>query len=167
MQYEITPAQLSHFRKKGEITFEALFDDSVRKAISHFRQGEDLFRTEEKIRSVVLNTSVGKLIFELLGKKPIRLLHDAIVQNQTLDLSHLCFQGVLIGALFPFSDNVITFFSVDHPIEVTEPALLAVYGENNARYVLHEQDPNSSRLKKLGYAYGDRLKIEDFPYVHR
>lgn len=167
MQYEVTAAQLNHFKKNGEISFEAVFDDSVRKAISIFRQGEDLFRREEKIRSVVQSPKIGKLIYELIGKKPIRLLHDAIVQKQTIDLNHFCFQGVLIGVLFPFAENIVTFIALDRPKEVIEPALLAVYGESNARYVLHEQDPNSSRLKKLGYVYGDRLKIEDFPYVYR
>jgi len=167
MQYEITAAQLNHFKKEGEITFESLFDDSVRQVIANHQTGEDLFRKEAKIRSIVLNPKIGKLIYELIEKRPIRLLYDRIVEKSTIDLNHLSFQGVLIGVLFPFSENTITFFSVEHPKEIEEPALLVVYGATNARYVLHEQDPNTARLKKMGYTYGDRLKTEDFPYIYR
>ena len=104
---------------------------------------------------------LGHLIFQLVHKKPIRLLFDRVVENGEVSLES-CFQGALLGILF--TPTHITFFKT--PQHVTERSLLALYGGLESDFI-HSDDPFSAQVKQRGYTYGDALKADDYPLIYR
>jgi len=66
------------------------------------------------------------------------------------------------------------FFSAKIPVDWSslwlcpgDRFLLIVYADPRSRYVARAEDPHQHALKKLGYAFGDRLKHQHHPIVYR
>lgn len=167
MNFELTASHEKYFGLNGVISFEEVLTSEDLDYLATLKKGYDLWRNDKRMEKIVLNKDIGKLIFALTQKRPLRLLFDRIVTNETIDLGQLSFQGVVIGVLISLNDGLVTFFSLDKQMHVESPQLFIAYGESNVRYIFCEADPHAPRLKRMGYAYGDRLKAEDFPYLYR
>ena len=144
MRYEITQGQLAHFRNNKMILFEESFSNP---------------------QKLARNRELGFILFQLTEIRPIRFLFECPVNNETIDLSKSSFQGVIAGVLL--TSSTLTIFAPDHPLPVTEPATLLVYGECNSLFTCRREDPMDAVLKSQGYTYGDLLNNDNYPLIYR
>lgn len=164
MQVEITAKQLNHFREFGVLALENVIDEKTFETIKNCRVKLDAWRYDEIIYKGVASKLVGQVIFELVKKRPIRILTDSIVENETVEASHMPFQGIMMGAVIPFEENLVTFFTPEKSMTIAEKSYVVVYGENNARFVMRDEVTSlTKQMKDLGYSFGDRLKTKNFP----
>jgi len=66
----------------------------------------------------------------------------------------------------PQSQGSGCFISGELPIDFSKlnaPLLLIVFAGERARYHYQEKDPHIHKLKKLGYAFGERITVETHP----
>lgn len=167
MRYDIPASELSLFEKNHEISFESFFSLDEHEILSHPKQGRFLFQKEEAIKKILTQHKLGETLFQLAKKRPIRLLVDWVEKKGKIDFSKISFQGIMIGIIVPHDQNLTTFFSSEVLPEITTPSYVALFGESNALYIHNPKDPHTHDLKYQGYVFGDRLKIEDFPFVYR
>ena len=78
------------------------------------------------------------------------------------------------GSLFPVEAGHMTFFTAQANIDFSELSkregqefLLIVYAEKTTLYVANEKDPHWHGLKRLGYVFGDRVRDNLHPVLHR
>ncbi len=165
MRYEVTQSQLAYFEKNKNILFEDFFPPATTAIISTFSAGYDLWRNHPEIKKMTCYKELGDLLSQLTGVKPIRLLFDRIVKDETIDLMTSSFQGVVAGVVvYPTS---LAIFSAETPFLVEEKGLLIAYGELEAVFAYRENDLYAARLKKQGYTYGDALSTDDYPLIYR
>lgn len=165
MRYEVTQSQIAYFEKNKTILFEDFFPITVSDSTRKYRSGFDLWRKDVEIKKIALNRELGTILFQLTGIRPIRLLYDQIVENETVDLTESPFQGAFIGVLILPTSLVI--FSSELPFTVEDRSLLIVYGELNSVFTFKEKSPFTAPLKKQGYNYGDSLNSDDYPLIYR
>ncbi len=165
MRYEVTQSQLSYFEKNKSILFDDFFPKDTCKILQKFPFGYDLWRTHPEIKKMACNKELGEVIFQLTSSKPIRLLFDRIVENETIDLTSSSFQGILAAVLV--TPHAIEIFAKDLPIKASDRSLLIVYGTIDSLFKFVENEPYAAFLKKQGYTYGDSLKSDDYPLIYR
>lgn len=122
---------------------------------------------------------------ELLGARTLLLNPQTNLEEMS------CLQGTLCGviiclssakqpferaptSLFPSEPGHITFFTSQANLNLSELSqrdgqkfLLIVYAEKTTLYIANEKDPNWHGLKRLGYVFGDRVKDNLHPVLHR
>lgn len=165
MRYEVTQSQIHYFETHKTILFEDFFSTDATKAFQKFPFGYDLWRTHPEIKKMACNKELCEIIFQLTSMKPIRLLFDRIVENETVDLTLSSFQGILASVVV--SSKGIEIFSSEMPIVALERSLLLVYGTIDAVFKFTSTDPFANVIKKQGYTYGDPLKTDDYPLIYR
>lgn len=165
MRYEVTQSQIAYFTKNKTILFEDFFPITVNDSTHKYTSGFDLWRKHPEIKKIALNRELGTILFQLTDIRPIRLLYDQIVENETVDLTKSPFQGAFIGVLILPTSLII--FTSELPFTVEERSLLIVYGELNSVFTFKEKSPFTARLKKQGYNYGDALSSDDYPLIYR
>lgn len=166
MRIDITAQQYTSFQNNKEITFGKFFSDDELTIARSCNAKRNNFRTNPLVKKLLLRKDIGLIIHELTKSPQVRLLEDQIVQNTTLSLPNLAFQGILIGVLIDLETKEVVFFHPEKEIVVENKSLVAIYGQGNALYVQNDQDPSGHELKKLGYCFGSRLKPSDFPFIY-
>jgi len=165
MRYEITQAQTAFYEKNKEILFEDFFPLTVTDAIKEFSPGYDLWRKHPEIKKMATSVELGTILFQLTHTRPIRLLFDRIVENETVNLKETSFQGAIAGVII--SGSSITIFSPELPFKVEGRALFLSYGELKSVFTFRENDLFAASLKRQGYTYGDALNSDDYPLIYR
>ncbi len=159
-----------------------------------FRVGHDLWRHDTAFRKCALSYQQFNLAAELFKKPTLHLAFDQLLRTTTLpgfpgrvpaSLHQVSSIAPLAGALlfhlsaapppseliprrpengmFLSPDLIIPwqlFFELPH-----QSYLLIVYAPPGARYILQKNDPHTHSLKKLGYAFGDKLQAEHHPLL--
>lgn len=165
MRYEVTQSQIQYFENNKSILFEDFFPKDACMSFQKFPFGYDLWRNHAEIKKMACNKELGEIIFQLTSIKPIRLLFDRIAEDEVIDLSTSCFQGILTAVVV--SSSGIEIFSKEKPISVKERSLLIVYGTIDAVFKFIKNDPYAAYIKNQGYSYGDPLKSDDYPLIYR
>lgn len=166
MKYEITDHQFRKFQESYEVTFYEFLAEEKLGLLCDLPLGKDIWRHNPVLKQMICSRSIGKLIADLTKEPQIRVLMDLCAENTTIDLSKISFQGALCCAVFSPLDGSLTVYKTELPAEIAEKSYVVIYGKGNSRYVINENDPDSARLKKMGYVFGDRLKVEDFPFAY-
>jgi len=166
MRIDITAKQHAQFTTNGEISFGNLLTEEERLTLSQLTIGRNLWMKNAKIKKILSNRSIVEIIHELTGASQIRLLFDAYIEKGEVDISKICVQGILFYILICIETGAITFIEKEKISAITKPTFLAIYGKAESIYIFNELDPHTHELKKFGYAFGDRLKPADFPFVY-
>lgn len=79
------------------------------------------------------------------------------------------------SSLFPHRPGNVTYFAPEEQIDFAELSalgskgqfLMVVYVAKTTLYIMQNRDPHVHALKQLGYAFGDRLRDNIHPIIHR
>lgn len=147
--------------------------------------GRDLWRVNESLKTMVRCRPIVNVVSQLLNEKLIRLCYDQYLPkirseyrewtDGTASLRSLSsYRGKSCAVLIPLSEQGNALFvNPDWKLELNEwidveiPHYLIYYTTLGAHFILNKQDPGSSRMNRLGYLNGDRLKEEINPIVHK
>lgn len=184
-----TPDQIEAINQEIHAVLAKRGGKEWRTAQELFTLGRDLWRDSPQFNKIVNQRKVAGIASELVDRKPLRLGYDQYLASPLpypakISLQQIsCIQGVLCGVLisladapaanplFPSKAGDVTYFHSDFELPwdqiVDQAFLLIVYTEERALYILQEGDPHKYALKKLGYAFGDRLKDKLHPIVYR
>lgn len=161
-----------------------------------YRSGRDVWRSDATLRKQIFSHSLAHLAADLFKKPTLHIAFDQLLRTgqkpgfsnllpsslQSISSIQPIAGAVLIhlsgpplpsefvpsspeNVMFLSSDLVIPwelFFQLPH-----QSYLLIAYAPPKAIYVLEKKDPHTHALKKLGYAFGDRLQQAHHPIVFR
>jgi hypothetical protein len=168
MSYEISASQVSELKKTGRVQFVDFITETEVAILKHPKKERDSFQECPLSKKILSNHDLGKLLYELLHKRPIRLvMSKKIKANDRCDLLHISIDEVYLGMFLSFEDKSVLFFTKEFIPHFESEGILAVYGEARARYIKKEEDPESVYLLKQGYASGDKLLTSKFPFVYK
>jgi len=150
----------------------------------HLLEGRDLFREDPALHQATHLSRWGHIAASLFDKKRLKLAYAQYFPcfAKTASLEEISsFTGICGGGLLNLSKTVsselsiipkafgsATFFKPTLQIAFSElnfPLLLFAFADERARYKYQESDPHTHLLKKMGYAFGDRLTIETHPFI--
>ncbi|MCH9624790.1 MAG: hypothetical protein S4CHLAM27_12270 [Chlamydiia bacterium] len=116
----------------------------------------------------MVNRELGNLLFEMIKKRPIRLVHSKKLSKHTFfSLEDISIDEVYLGMFLSYTDRTVQFFTKDYIPEFETDGMVVVYGEARARYIQKAEDIDGSYLLKQGYASGDKLATKDYPLVYK
>lgn len=168
MGYEISASQVSELTKTGRVQFVDFITDEDVSILIHSQGTRDSFQKCPLSKKILVNRSLGKLLFDILLKRPIRLVMSKKVEaGDRCDLTTISIDEVFIGMFLSFEDKSVVFFNKDFIPEFESAGMIAIYGEARARFIKKDEDPESVYLLKQGYASGDKLDTAKFPFVYK
>lgn len=168
MGYEISAKDLSEFTKTGQVSFVDFITSDQIQILKHGQSVRDSFLHCPLTKKIFTKRDLGKLLFEMIEKKPIRLVFSKkITKQQTLILEDIAIDEIYIGMFLSFKDGSVLFYNKDVEPEFEDDGIVVAFGEARARYLPKEEDKENSYLLKMGYAAGDKLKTKDFPLVYK
>lgn len=188
MRYSIANQQINFYVEHNYIEFEeiipeelilacreefsSLINDKDPKTI--YLQGRDIWRKSNSFKKIATNKNLASIVQQLCKRTKLRLAFDQISlcnleEDKPLE-SLFSFQELECVVVFYLDskENNCTFINPKHPFIPKEDCsflYMIGYAPFKTLYVLNEQDVNTHYLKKLGYAFGDRLKEEFHPIV--
>ncbi len=146
----------------------------------------DLWRTDDRIKKIVLRPTLAEVASNLSKKYPIRigydLLIDGPISEKSLNLIEMSsIRKVVCGLVIQLSnydgeDPIVPkkkgsgiYFNPFFPLSFPEGChlLLIAYAADVAIYIPEKRDPNLHALKKLRYGFGDHLRSETHPIVYK
>ena len=161
-----------------------------------YRVGHDLWREDETLRKKILSHTFAEIGAELFKKPSLHIAYDQLFrtgskpgfpQKLPSTLNEISSIYPLAGALLIHlsgpkapselipsrHENIMylspemmipweLFFQLPH-----QSYLLIAYGIPESIYLLQKKDPHTHSLKKLGYAFGDRVKHDRHPIIYR
>ncbi|MCH9811476.1 hypothetical protein K0U07_01785 [bacterium] len=168
MGYEISAKDLTEITKTGTVTFAEFLSEEEVAILKHSGNTRDSFQNCPLTKKILTKRDLGKLLFEILEKKPIRLVFSKnISPPATFPLEDLSIDEVFIGMFLSYEDGSVTFFTKEATPELTDAGMMVVYGNARARFLPKEADKESSFLLKKGYASGDKLETKDYPLIFK
>lgn len=179
MRYVVTSEQFDHFHQMGFIDFEAFFRKSdidlltqlLDAALEKVPTGRDLQREDPTLTKALKSSKFRQIATQLFRKNRLRI---GLTQYST------CFEGTasikeisplsetLGGCLIHLKSGGVTFYDERFPIDFSsfeKPSLFILISSDKARYQYAEKDPHTHLLKKLGYAFGDRITNDTHPLL--
>jgi hypothetical protein len=159
-------------------------------------QGRDLWRDSPPLKTLLLSRKISSLALELTGKPALHLALDQLfspsfsLARATKLKDLFCIQGLAcllvcrlqptafsfpaqpsLGLLpFPHSPGSLLIVQphvlIDWPSSPLELYVVG-YAFPSAVFIQNSNDPTSSRLRQLGYNFGDPLKNELHPVVRK
>lgn len=193
MRYTITSTQIEYFRKEGHIEFQPFLKTEESKILKNLLDeakiktpsGRDLERENKPLGKALQLSRLGQIASQLFNKKRVVLgltqyfpkfhkvcsLDDLSTVTETVGCALLNLSNEPLPGLsyLPIEQGDIGFYSNRFPIDFTSlelPVLFIVFTEENVRYKFQQNDPETHFLKKLGYAFGDRLMQNTHPLIH-
>ncbi len=168
MGYEISASQVSEFTKTGKVQFIDFITENQVSILKHAQGDRDSFQKCPLSKKILVNHDLGKLLFEILLKRPIRLVMSKKVKaGDICDLEKISIDTVYLGMFLAFDDKSVLFFNKEFTPKFECEGIVAIYGEARARYIKKEEDPDNVYLLKQGYASGDKLLATKFPFVYK
>ena len=168
MGYEISAKDLSEITKTGKVTFADFLSEREATILSHSGDKRDSFQTCPLSKKILTKKALGTLLFEILEKRPIRLVYSKNVTGETtFPLERLSIEEVYLGMFLSYKDHSVTFYTKEATPDLEGPGMLVFFGDARARFLLKEEDSERSYLLKKGYASGDKLETKDYPLVFK
>jgi hypothetical protein len=168
MGYEISSGQLTELTKTGTVTFADFITEMEGQILSHSPGTIDSFQKCPLTKKIFVNRGIGNLLFEMIKKRPIRLVHSKkLAKNTFFSLEDVSIDQVYLGMFLSYTDRTVEFFTKDYVPEFETDGIVVVYGEARARYIQKDEDVDGSYLLKQGYASGDKLATKDYPFVYK
>ena len=168
MGYEISASQLTEIAKEGFTVFKDFITEEEASILKNSSPVRDSFQQCSLTKKIVLKRDLGKLLFEIIGKRPIRLvMSKKTAPMESIYLKDISIEEIYIGIFFSFEDFTATFFKKDLEMEMPSSGFLALYGDARARYMQKEEDKDKHYLLNKGFASGDKLDSERFPLIYR
>jgi hypothetical protein len=168
MKFEITVKQINYYKVHKELAFEQVLDSAVYALISGLTNRVNLWRISDPVKIAISGDLIGQIIHELAKKKPIRILYDAVIEQGEFCALDLPFQGALMTLVVPLDEEVVNFVAADKPVLISKKSYIVVYGEANSRFMIREEKSEFvAEMKKMGYASGDKLKQDEFPFIYK
>jgi hypothetical protein len=167
MKNAITAQQLVHFRKEGHIRFENFPANFPPLQALGAEDKRDLWRRDPSLKKWILRT-LAPIALELTGKKSLRLACDQWIDAKlTGKMKELfCFQGLAI-----ICSLTQEFLDLYEPSSLASllpiDSYLVAFGLENTQFVDNWRDPYVPQLKKMGYAFGDKLEAKFHPSIYK
>lgn len=176
MRYTITTSQLSYFETEGFVELEGLYtEDEMKELKSLFSlahqvnaSGRDLERENPPLTAALHLPKLGQIANQLTNVKPLRLAFTQLYPPFSVKGLHAVssISELVVGVLLDPETGAALFLSPKAEIDLTGFLLIGI-AKATARYVLQENDPHTHLLKKLGYAFGDKLLDATHPLIAR
>ena len=185
MQMHLTAQQLRLYAQCGWIEFEEFLTKEACQELlqeierilqkrkgATYQAGRDLWRESEKLQQTFCSKLFSAAVSTLSGKKPLQLACDQWIPEgialSPLNMqAHLSMQGLVCGCLLSLEGEKagrVRFCHPDRlPLFEKQPQLLIAYGSLQTVYIHNPLDPSNTRLKELGYSFGDRLRPKTHP----
>jgi hypothetical protein len=168
MGYEISASQLTELVKEGFVVFKDFITKNDMEILENSKVERDSFQKCPLTKKILLNRDLGKLIFEIIGKRPIRLvMSKKIFSMDSIFIKNISIEEIYIGVFFSFEDLTATFFLPFVEMEMPCSGFLALYGDSRARYIQKEEDIEKHYLLSKGFASGDKLDSARFPLIFK
>ncbi|MCH9622124.1 MAG: hypothetical protein S4CHLAM20_15590 [Chlamydiia bacterium] len=168
MTYEISASLLIEIKKTGKVVFADFITETQIQILSHHADERDSFQICPLTKKILANRALGKLIYEIIEEKPIKLVMSKKVhKGEVFSIKDISIETVYIGVFFPFDGSGTMFFMPDHLPDFETDGLVALYGDARARYMQKEHDPDMGYLITKGYAGGDKLKSSEYPLIYK
>ncbi len=187
MGFGLTKEHHDFFHHHHYVEFEDLLTpkevDGIEDAIGSTKH--DLWRTDGRIKKVVLSPSLAEVASNLSKIRPLRIGYDMLidgpVSKEPLNLIEMSsIRKVVCGLVIQLSrydgeDPIVPkkrgsgiFFNPFFPLSFPEGChlLFIAYAADIAIYIQEKRDPNLHALKKLDYGFGDRLTSTTHPIVY-
>lgn len=141
-------------------------------AESLYMIGRDLWQDSKELKETFCSKLFSAAASTLAGKKPLQLACDQwIPQEKVLSPlnmeAHLSMQGLVCGCLLSLDGDKAGHVRFCHPDRLPlfekQAQILIAYGSLQTVYIHNPADPNNSKLKDLGYNFGDRLLPKTHP----
>ena len=168
MGYEISASQLTEITKYGIGTFVDFFTEQEAQILKHGDGKRDSFQRCPLTKKIVTSRDLGKLLFEITNKRPIRLVMTTKVSaGEIFYAKDISIEEIYLCIYYSFEDLTAQFFLSDYEIEFPDNGFVALYGDARARYMQKDFDDNRQFLLNQGYSSGDKLKTESYPFVFK
>ena len=168
MGYEISASQLTEITKTGAVAFSSFLSEKEIQILKHSNGVRDSFLRCPLTKKIFIHRDLGKLLFEIIEKRPIRLvMTKKVSEKESFDLSKISIEEIYIAIYFSFNNTETIFFTKDYIPIFEEEGIIAIYGDARARYVKKEEDLDNAYLLKNGYSSGDKLIISQYPFIFK
>ncbi len=192
MRYTITSQQFDYFREEGHIQFQDLFTPeeagSLKVLLDELNNetGRDLQRGNLPLQKAMQLSRLGQALSGLLDEQMLQLAFtqyypcykkvatleeiSSITEVCSCALINLSYDELPELDYLPAEVGDVGFYKETFPIDYTQldlPFLLIAFAKKNARYKLQKNDPHTHTLKKLGYAFGDRINSDTHPTISK
>lgn len=168
MKTALLAQQFAYFRMTGHVRLEdfPLEFAEIKTVAEKAKSPHDLWRDAPFLKKLIVR-SFGPIALELTKKSSLRIGCDLWVQEK-LEAKKLedlfCFQGVAC-IFFLSEDSGIDIFDPLSEAALPEEGYLVLFTLENGVLIDNPKDPFVSKIRNLGYGYGDRLKNEFHPLI--
>ncbi|MDJ0651416.1 MAG: hypothetical protein QNJ27_00125 [Simkaniaceae bacterium] len=159
--------------------------DAVVTSKDWIHAGHDVWRRAKAIKKVTVHKGLAEIASSLCKKSPLRLAYDQVIKgplsNDLLNLIEAsAIQKVVCGLTLQLYPTVSTenplipkkrgagvFFSPFCNLDFPKNChlFMIAYTVKMSQYVHETRAPNIHALKKLGYVFGDRLRVDTHPLL--
>ena len=168
MGYEISASQFTEIKKTGKVSFASFLSEEKIQILKHSSGVRDSFLRCPLTKKIFINRDLGKLLFEITEKRPIRLVMSRKVnEKESFDLSKISIEKIYIGIYFSFENTETIFFTKDYIPTFEEEGIVAIYGDVRARYIQKKGDLDTGYFIRNGYSSGDKLNISQYPFIFK
>ena len=168
MGYEISASQLTELKKIGSVVFADFITETESSILNHSSGKRDSFKNCPLTKKILVNRNLGNLLFEIITKRPIRLVFSKKVkQGEFFSITDVSIDEIYLGMFLSYTDKTVLFFTKDYVPEFESDGMVVLYGDARARYIQKDEDSDGSYLLKQGYASGDKLKSSSYPLVYK
>lgn len=162
MQFSIGSGDVKNFLDSGELTLEEMISQEEALLLTPNAPVRDPHRTHPELSRLMCSRRLALMAAHLTNKAPLRIAFTQWVEGPLQPLSEWSSIQPIMIALLLQSDRSGTFINPQTATEVPKGLLIA-YSPLITLYTYNLLDPYVHELKKLGYAFGDRLGNNTHP----